>query len=125
MSWAAGAAGALFPTGDPVGQPVSIGHGSFTVIGVMKPSHGNNLKAQSSDDNVFLPLHTSKVRFGEGFLSTRGEHVQNIQLSRFILMFREEADLQSTAAAIRSMLRPFHQRGGVKTVVVFPQREAR
>ncbi len=102
----------LFPTQDPVGQPVSIGPDTFIVVGVTGP--------RESDKNVYIPLNTSKARYGDLVVSARGGRSQMSQLSRIIVLAREGVKVEETAELINSTLKPFHPRGGVEVLIVKP-----
>jgi len=117
---------ALFPMSDPVGESVKIGGTPFTVIGVAKTQGGDANKAKETGKQVvYLPLATSKLRFGEDVVDPGAEHSSKIQVSRILLRFREGVDLEGVAATVRSILKPFHPRGGVEAVVVLPENGAK
>ena len=60
----------LFPSDNPVGQSVDLGSDSFTVIGVANQRASGGLKPDS-DRDIYVPLNTSKARFGEWIRNTR------------------------------------------------------
>ncbi len=111
---------ALFPEQDPVGKPVKFGADSFTVVGVVKQA--NDLK-----DNVYIPLMTCRLRFGERIINIRSGELKAVetQLSRLILEVRNGADVEATAALAKSILQPYHPKGDVEVVILKPDRETR
>jgi putative ABC transport system permease protein len=115
---------ALFASDDPVGQTVDLGSDSFTVVGVAKQQAGGGLKPDS-DRDIYVPLNTSKARFGEWIRNTRAERTLMFQLSRIVVVLRKDAKVQETVPLINSILKPFHHRGAVEVVVVNPVGEIR
>ena len=111
---------ALFPDEDPVGKSVKVGTDYFTVVGVVKQA--KNLK-----DNVYMPLITCKLRFGERIIDNRPGRVETVktQLSRLILEVRDGADVEATAALVKSTLQPHHPKGDVEVVILKPGRKTK
>ncbi len=111
---------ALFPEEDPVGKSVKLGTDYYTVVGVVKQA--NDLK-----DNVYMPLMTCRLRFGERIVDNRSGKREAVetQLSRLILEVRDGADVEATAALVKSTLQPHHPRGDVEVVILKPDRKTR
>src|SRR4029078_7489896 len=111
---------ALFPEEDPVGKSVKFGTDYYTVVGVVKQANG--LK-----DNIYMPLITSNLRFGERIIDNRSGKLEAVetQLSRLILEVRDGADVEATAALVKSTLQPHHPKGDVEVVIPKPDRKAR
>jgi putative ABC transport system permease protein len=118
------AAKTLFPSDDPVGQLVNVGSDSFTVIGVAKQRASGGLK-RGSDRDIYVPLNTSKARFGEWIRNTRAERSLVFQLSRIVVVLRKDAKVQETVPLISSILKPFNHRGAVEVVGVIPEGETK
>lgn len=119
------AAKALFPTQDPVGQKVDVGSDTFKVVGVARRFSTSRQKPQDSDKDIYIPVTTSKVRYGYWIVSASDGRSQMRQLSRIIVQRREGVNLKETARLINSTLKPFHPRGGVEVVIVKPEGRAR
>ena len=111
---------ALFPEEDPIGKPVKFGTDDYTVVGVVKQA--NDLK-----DNVYMPFLTCKLRFGERIIDNRSGKREAVetQLSRLILEVRDGADVEATAALVKSTLQPYHPKGDVEVVILKPDRKTR
>jgi putative ABC transport system permease protein len=111
---------ALFPEEDPLGKSVKLGTDYYTVIGVVK-------KANDLKDHVYMPLITSKLRFGERIIDNRAgkREAVEIQLSRLILELRDGADVEATAALVKSTLGPYHPKGDVEVVILKPDQKTR
>jgi putative ABC transport system permease protein len=111
---------ALFPGEDPVGKPVQVGTDHYTVVGVVK-------QPKDLKDIVYMPLMTSRIRFGERIVDNRSGKLEAVetQLSRLILEVRDGADVEATAALVKSTLQPHHPRGDVEVVILKPGRKTR
>jgi hypothetical protein len=111
---------ALYPEEDPVGKSVKVGTDYYTVVGVLK-------RANDLNDNVYVPLMTSRVRFGERIIDVRAGRVEAVetQLSRLILEIRDGADVEATAALVKSTLDPHHPKGDVEVVILKPDRKTK
>ncbi len=115
------AAKVLFPSQDPVGQSIQIGSDSFTVVGVAGQFFGQNNRPQDRDKDIYIPLSTSKKRYGDWVVSSLQGQSQKRQLSRIIVQDRDDKSVEETARRIKSILRPFHHAGGIEVVVVHPE----
>ena len=66
----------LFPYEDPVDQSVKIGSDYYMVVGVTKERAstagiGGSLAAQEFNKDVYIPLNTCRLRFGERIMNSR------------------------------------------------------
>ncbi len=111
---------ALFPEEDPIGKSVKVGTDYYTVVGIVKQAH--DLK-----DNVYMPLITCKLRFGERIVDIRSGSLEAVetQLSRLILEVRDGANVEATAALVKSTLEPDHPKGDVEVVILKPDRKTK
>ena len=82
----------LFPYEDPIGQSVKLGTDYYTVVGVTKERQssagiGTSLAAQDFNKDVYIPLNTCKVRFGEKIINSRSGSMEaeETQLSQITL----------------------------------------
>ena len=82
----------LFPYEDPIGQSVKLGSDYYTVVGVTKERQssagiGNSLAAQDFNKDVYIPLNTCRVRFGEKIVNSRSGSMEaeETQLSQVTL----------------------------------------
>jgi putative ABC transport system permease protein len=96
-----------------------IGSAPFTVIGVPRQRASGGLKPDS-DTDIYVPLNTSRARFGEWIRSASAQRSQTFELSRIVLLLRTDARVQETLPLIATILEPFHHRGAVEVVVVNP-----
>jgi putative ABC transport system permease protein len=75
----------LFPFEDPVGQSVRIGSYLYRVIGVVRPrtpsgGSGGSQAAEDFNDDVYIPLKTCRVRFGDTIVLRRAGSFQREQV---------------------------------------------
>jgi RND family efflux transporter MFP subunit len=108
----AAAAKALFPAEDPVGQTVSLGSHRYVVVGVVKdrPPALHGKAAEDSNSDIYIPLQTCNVRFGEKIFIRRGgsRTGEAVQVSQVLVTVREPSQVQATADVIASQLERFH-----------------
>src|SRR5690606_37414008 len=82
----------LFPYEDPIHQTVKLGTDYYTVIGVTRErastaGTGGSLAAKDYNKDVYIPLNTCKVRFGERIINNRSGSMEaeETQLSQITL----------------------------------------
>jgi putative ABC transport system permease protein len=108
-------ADALFPFSDPLGQSVVLNRQDFKVIGVMKsrmPTGGSGGSQAAEDFNrdVYMPLNTCKVRYGERiFIRQSGSRSgEQVQISQATLTVSAIEKVRPTGELIREMLEKYH-----------------
>ena len=124
---------ALFPAEDPIGESVKLGTDYYTIVGVLKERANTSVisgRFESRDLNkdVYVPLNTCKLRFGERIIDQRGGNpprIEESQLSRLTLQLRDDGNVEETAARIRSALKPSHPKDDVEVIVVRIQGKTR
>ena len=122
---------ALFPDERPARKSVKLGTDYYTVVGVTvkraTAGIGGSLAAQDFNKDVYIPLNTCKLRFGERIINNRSGRVEAVetQLSRLILEVRDGADVEATAALVKSILEPQHPKGDVEVVILKPDRKTK
>jgi RNA polymerase sigma factor (sigma-70 family) len=122
----------LFPDENPLNQSVKLGTDYYTVVGVTAERASSagirgSLAAQEFNKDVYIPLNTCKLRFGERIIDNRSGSMQaeETQLSRLILEVRHGADVEATAALVKSILEPQHPKGDVEVVILKPDRKTK
>ncbi len=106
----------LFPFGDPIGKTVRLDKYFYTVVGVIRPrtptgsAGGSSQAAEDFNNDVYIPLHTCKVRYGEKIIlrqpgSFSGEQVE---LSQVTLTIASMDHVRAAGAVIRDLLERFH-----------------
>src|SRR5262249_9910619 len=114
----------LFPFGDPLGQSVRIGNYFYRIVGVLKDrmptgGSGGSLAAEEFNNDVYIPLQTCKVRFGERIAirqsgSWSGEQVQLSQVTLTVGNIppgpEDMEKVRPTGEVIRQLLERYHQK---------------
>jgi putative ABC transport system permease protein len=127
---AAETAKVLFPYEDPLydtdGRPQSVKLGSdyYTVIGVTKERAstagiGGSLAAQEFNKDVYIPLSTCKLRFGERLINSRSGSMEfeETQLSQVTLQVGSIAEVGPSHPIIENAVRPWHPKKDVDIIV--------
>lgn len=106
----------LFPLDDAVGQSVRLGAGFYSVVGVVssrKPLAAVGVSsAENLNDDIYIPLKTCQVNFGERILIRQeGQRTaEQVELHQIIIIVDDPARTQSVAEAIRKMLKENHEK---------------
>src|SRR5262249_20428276 len=82
---AANTADKLFPFEDPIGQSIRVGTYLYRVVGVVRPrmatgGSGGSQAAEDFNDDVYIPLKTCRVRFGDTITNRRPGSFQREQV---------------------------------------------
>ena len=117
---------ALFPYEDPRGKSVKLGSDYYTVVGVTRERAssagvGGSLSAQEFNKDVYIPLNTCKLRFGEKIIDTRpgSFSIEETQLSQVTIKLNSIADVRPSAPIIDAVVMPKHPKKDVTTVVPY------
>jgi putative ABC transport system permease protein len=101
----------LFPFDDPIGQSIRIGQHFYRVVGVMADrmptgGSGGSQAAEEFNNDVYIPLQTCKVRFGERiFIRQSGSRSgEEVQLSQVTLTVGETDQVRPAGEVIKSLL---------------------
>jgi putative ABC transport system permease protein len=108
----------LFPFENPIGQTVRLGQYFYEVVGVLDDrmptgGSGGSQAAEEFNDDVYIPLNTCKVRFGEKiFVRTSGSRsAEQVQLSQVTLTIADQAPFDKVRRAgemMRELLERHH-----------------
>ncbi|WP_422930177.1 ABC transporter permease [Singulisphaera sp. PoT] len=114
----------LFPFEDPLQQTVKLGSDYYTVIGVTRERAstagiGGSLAAQEFNKDVYIPINTCKLRFGERIMNSRAGSMEaeETQLSQFTLQVASLADVGPTHPIVEAAVKPFHLKKDVDIIV--------
>jgi putative ABC transport system permease protein len=110
------AAEKLFPLGDPVDKTIRLGEQHYyRIVGVTdykSPSAGTgtSLAAQDLNKDVYIPLTTDRIRFGEVLTNRKqGNYTaEKIELSQITISVDGMDNVKRTHEALDSMLLQFH-----------------
>jgi putative ABC transport system permease protein len=116
----------LFPYEDPIGQSVKLGSDYYTVVGVTKERQssagiGNSLAAQDFNKDVYIPLNTCRVRFGEKIINSRSGSMEaeETQLSQVTLQVGSIDQVQRSVPVIKAAYEGFHPKRDVEMTVPY------
>ncbi len=117
---------ALFPLDDPRGQSVKLGSDYYTVVGVTKErgssaAIGGSLAGQEFDKDVYIPLTTCKLRFGEKIMNSRAGSMEaeETQLSQVTLQVGSISEVEPSHPIIEAAISPWHPKKDVAIVVPY------
>ena len=115
----------LFPFDSPLGRDLRFGNGYYRVIGVMSPlvkkakeEEGTGAD-KSAANQVFIPLETAKIRFGEILIKDRSGsfEAERVQLHEVTIKVSAPEKVLQTAEAIKGVLERNHQKKDYEMVV--------
>ncbi len=104
----------LFPFEQPVGQSVVIFKEQYRVIGVIKPrtsrSGGGGQQAEDFNSDVYMPIKTCAVRFGEKVIIRQGgsRTAEAVQLHQLTLTVSDIDHVRGTGELVRATLERYH-----------------
>ncbi len=114
----------LFPYEDPIGQSIKLGTDYYTVVGVTNERAtsagiGGSLAAQDFNKDVYIPLNTCRLRFGERILERRSGQfsAEETQLSQITLRVNDTGDVLPTAPVIKAAVEPYHPKRDVEFTI--------
>jgi putative ABC transport system permease protein len=114
----------LFPYEDPIGDSVKLGSDYYTVVGVTRfraPSAGigGSLAAQDFNKDVYIPLNTCRLRFGERILDNRSGQfsAEETQLSQITLQVGDIEEVIPSDRVVRAIIEPSHPKKDVQFTV--------
>jgi len=104
----------LLARANTIGQTVIIGGDSFEVVGIIKSESGQagNIQIPDQEVDVYIPIEVARVYFGDIFtkMTSGSFERERVELHQVILQTHDTDDVESTAAAIESMLARFHKK---------------
>ncbi len=111
-----GAAIRLFGFEDPIGQPLLIGTGAYTVVGILRQQgSGNARPGQIESDNlnldIYIPITAARSRFGERqrIVTAGSRSYERNQLSEIAIAVASEDLVPQTAEMVRKLLETKHK----------------
>src|SRR3954453_16522888 len=116
----------LFPFEDPIGRSIKLGTDYYTVVGVTKERAstagiGGSLAAQDFNKDVYIPLNTCKLRFGERIMNSRAgsREFEETQLSQITLQVGSIPEVTPSVPIIDAAIKPYHPKKDVTMVVPY------
>ena len=104
-------ASSLFPFGDPLGEPIRVGSYYYSVVGVLRErmptgGSGGSQAAEDYNHDVYIPIETVRVRFGEMIaIRTSGSFQrEKVELSQITLTVSDVDKVRPMGDAVRDIL---------------------
>ncbi len=110
----------LFPFENPLNQSVKLGTDYYTVVGVTaerasSAGIGGSLAAQDFNRDVYIPLNTCKLRFGEKIVDNRSgsSQAEETQLTQVTVQVGAINEVVPTVPLIKACYEPYHPKKDV------------
>ena len=116
----------LFPYQDPMDQAIRVGQVYYQVIGLVREKNTSEQRTQSGevegeplDNNIYIPLSTSRVRFGETLIrrSAGSFESEKVELHQITVKMRDTAAVESADPQIKTLLNRFHGQNDYEVIV--------
>ena len=108
------AARLLLSDSPTIGQPIRIGGGFFTVVGIIRSEGGQSgaLQTPDQENDIYLPLTTMREYFGDLIVqrSAGSRSREQVELHQIIVQVGEVEDVVATAEGIEAMLLQSHKK---------------
>src|SRR5438270_651014 len=113
-----------FPYEDPIGKSVKLGSDYYTVVGVTKERAstagiGGSLAAQEFNKDVYIPMNTCRLRFGDRIMNSRAgsQEFEETQLSQITLQVGSLREVSPTHPIVEGAIKGFHPKKDVDIIV--------
>ena len=112
-----GVARELFPFEEALGKAVLINKAEYLVVGVInnrlpKGMTGEGQRQEDYNFDIYLPIRTCRVRFGERIMFRQGSNIlaEQVELHRIILTISDIDQVRSTGELVGEMVKNRHAR---------------
>jgi putative ABC transport system permease protein len=121
-----GLAQRLFPTQDPLRHSVKVDAFYYRVVGIIRETgkaeqrtQAGKMEGQPLDNNVYIPLSTSRTRFGEVLIRrTAGSlEAEEVQLRPITVQMQDTAAVETADPQIKTLLKRFHDQNDYELIV--------
>jgi putative ABC transport system permease protein len=121
-----GLAERLFPYQDPLEQTIRIDVFYYRVVGLIRElnmpeqrSQAGAMEGEPLDNNVYIPLSTSRTRFGEVLFrrSASGFQAEKVELHQITVQMENTDAVETADPQIKTLLGRFHARNDYELVV--------
>ncbi len=122
----AGLAQRLFSYQDPLDCAVTIDAFAYQVVGIIREKNmpeqrtqAGKMEGEPLDNNVYIPLSTSRTRFGEILIkmSAGSFQAEEVQLHQITVQMRDLAAVETADPQIKTLLSRFHEKIDYETIV--------
>jgi putative ABC transport system permease protein len=121
-----GLAERLFPFQDPLEHSVKVDMFYYRVVGLVRErnlpeqrTQTGQMEGQPLDNNLYIPLSTSRTRFGETLIrrSPGSFEMERVQLHQITVQMRDVATVETADPQIKTLLRRFHTQSDFEVIV--------
>ncbi|WCJ59327.1 ABC transporter permease [Fontisphaera persica] len=121
-----GLAQRLFPYQDPLEQSVKIDAFYYRVVGLVRErnlpeqrTQAGKMEGEPLDNNVYIPLSTSRTRFGEVLIrrSAGSFEAEKVELHQITVQMHDTSTVETADPQIKTLLRRFHDKVDYETIV--------
>jgi len=116
----------LFPYQNPLDHAVKIDAFYYRVVGLVQErsqpeqrSQAGKMEGQPLDNNVYIPLGTSRTRFGEVLIrrSAGSFEAEEVQLHQVTVQMRDVAAVETADPQVKTLLTRFHDQNDYEIIV--------
>jgi len=121
-----GLAQRLFPYQDPLEQSVKVDAFYYRVVGLVREKNmpeqrtqAGQMEGEPLDNNVYVPLSTSRSRFGEVLVrrSAGSTEVEKVELHQMTVQMRDTSAVETADPQIKTLLGRFHAKNDYEIIV--------
>jgi len=121
-----GLAQRLFPYQDPLDHSVRIDAFYYRVVGLVREMNMPEQRTQAGrkegeplDNNVYIPLSTSRSRFGEVLIrrSAGGFEAEKVELHQITVQMKDTRSVETADPQIKTLLGRFHNKNDFEIIV--------
>ncbi len=121
-----GLARRLFPSQNPLQHTVRVDTFYYRVVGIVQErsqpeqrSQAGKMEGQPLDNNVYIPLKTSRTRFGEVLIrrSASSYEAEEVQLHQVTVQMRDLPAVETADVQVRALLKRFHDQNDYEIIV--------
>ncbi|MCD6337770.1 MAG: ABC transporter permease [Verrucomicrobia bacterium] len=122
----AGLAQRLFPYQDPLSHAVKIDAFYYRIVGIVRErnmpkqrTQTGQMEGQPLDNNVYIPLSTSRSRFGETIIRriSGGIQAERVELHQITVQMQDLSAVETADAQIKTLLKRFHDQNDYEVIV--------
>ena len=117
---------ALFPYQDPIGETIALGSDAYKIVGVTgerasTAASGGSFAGQDYNRDVYIPLNTCRLRFGERIIDFRSGRfsAEETELTQLTIQVQSTYEVTPTANVLTATYEPYHPEKDVQMTVPY------
>ncbi|MEZ6045849.1 MAG: ABC transporter permease [Planctomycetaceae bacterium] len=115
----------LFPLTDPIGKSIRVDDNYYKIVGITKErtasaAIGGSLSGQDYNKDIYIPLRTFFVRFGDLIIArqTGSFSAEQVELNQITLKIEDSSQVIATSESVKESLKLTHPRKKDYAVIV-------